>query len=105
MRLATGARTLAVVGLLGVASLALPAGQANALPEHRPGTQTCSYWNPQVGGFVYFSQDQFIVVKDANGNDVVLFCGADGHWHLHPDPALTTGAPSAPVTTTSIGVH
>ena len=97
MKLANGARMLAAAGLLGVATLALPAGQTNAEPQTRTGTQNCWFYNKQTGQWVEFSQDQFIVVTDKNGNQHILFCGADGHWHDSPDPIQTTGAPSAPI--------
>jgi hypothetical protein len=76
------AASLATAVLLGFGVWLTFAGPAEARPK-RPTDNgvRCVYHNPQTGEMELYLPGYNIFVTDANGDFVMLTCGADGNWH------------------------
>jgi hypothetical protein len=96
MDLRTHARILAAASVLVLSVLPLAGTHVHAQP-YRPRdlTTPCAYFNSKTGEWEFYSQGDYIYVKDGNGNTHQLQCGPGGQWN---DTGFRTIATTTPVT-------
>jgi hypothetical protein len=75
-------RTFTVASLTLIV-LAIPSANSYTKIQHPPDDGIrCAYFNNQTGAWQFYMPGDKIVVIDAHGNPVYLYCGQDGNWTL-----------------------